>query len=37
MQYRWVGQVSEGERAIMQRNLETPQISSAMPSTANSA
>jgi signal transduction histidine kinase len=23
MQYRWVGQVSEGERAIMQRNLET--------------
>ena len=23
MQYRWVGQVSEGERAHMQRNLET--------------
>jgi signal transduction histidine kinase len=23
MQYRWVGQVSEGERAVMQRNLET--------------
>src|SRR6185503_8550891 len=22
-QYRWVGQVSEGERAVMQRNLET--------------
>ena len=23
MQYRWVGQVSEGERAVMQRNVET--------------
>jgi signal transduction histidine kinase len=23
MQYRWVGQVSEGERAVMQRNLAT--------------
>jgi hypothetical protein len=23
MQYRWVGQVSEGERAIMQRNPRT--------------
>ena len=23
MQYRWVGQVSEGERERMQRNLET--------------